>query len=179
MAAIEAVETVYLEANQTSVTFSSIGSFEHYQIHCQVRNTFAYPQGGGRLTFNSIAGTAYSRSSLRGFTSSKEADGGTGEANARIPTYLTGNGVGGTSGPEPIVLDYSPFIVDIFDAHNTSKNTSMIAPFGCAVTLTGTTFMGFGSATCDDTADITSITLSSDGNWKRGSVFTLYGLRSS
>ena len=54
MGAIEAIQSVYLEANASVVTFSSLGSYEHLQL----RGTLiqAHPFGASDFTVNLAAG---------------------------------------------------------------------------------------------------------------------------
>jgi len=179
MAVIEAIATTYLEADATSVTFSSIPTtYEHLQIRVSSRNTFAYKQGNPTLEFNGTAGTAYSTHSMSGLGSTADADSSvTGAANTRLPHMTTGNGISGTAGGVDSA-DFASAVIDILDYRNANKNTTVTAVSAAALTTAGP-FVSMGSGLFDDTTVITSIKLDSNGSWMRGSVFTLYGLNSS
>ena len=175
MAVIEAIATTYLEADAASVTFSSIPStYEHLQIRISSRNTFAYKQGSGRLTFNSIAGTAYSHHYMAGHSAGESANRSTGDGNIRAPVLMTGNGISGTTGGVDRT-DYGVAVIDILDYANSNKNTTLLQMGGNSLTTTGP-YVWFGSGLVDDTAVVIAITLDSDGSWMRGTEISLYGI---
>ena len=57
MAVIEAIETVYLEADVASVTFDSISGYEHLQL--RFSETAIYLNGAIRIEFNDDTGSNY------------------------------------------------------------------------------------------------------------------------
>ena len=178
MAVIEAIETVYLEADVASVTFSGIpGTYEHLQIQMSARNTFPYRAGTGALTLNGTTGSAYSTHGMAASDTGNSANPYTGEANTKMPRLTTGDGISGTTGGVDSA-DFGTAIIDILDYRNASKNTTVLSMGGNSLT-TSTPYVWFASGLFDDTTVITSITLDSNGSWMRGSEFTLYGLNSS
>jgi hypothetical protein len=172
MAVIEAIETVYLEADATSVTFSGIPTtYEHLQLRLSCRSDRADMHDVLLLQFNSDTGTGattYSSHWLDGTSSSATA--GT-SANSY---FFIGWPVPAS---QRVAAQYGPMDIDILDYRNTNKNT----------TVMGTAGRGdggrveFGSMVWDSTAAVTSIVLdiAYGTNFVRGSEFTLYGLKSS
>ncbi len=179
MAIIEAIATTYLEAEASSVTFSSIPStYEHLQIRMSARNTFNYPAGVPNLTFNGVTSSVYSTFAHNANASSPAGFRTVGQAYIRAPMSTTGNGVNNYI-DRLNTGDYGPAVIDIFDYRNADTNTTVMADSATALTHTSP-YISFASGLFDDKTVITSITLGGgDGNWMRGSRFSLYGLKSS
>ena len=167
MAIIEAIATTYLEADASSVTFSSLGSYEHLQLQMSVR-TDDTDHDMVRINFNSDTGSNYSRHYMRGYVTSTQGGAFTGVA------YLYG---GWIPGADMDAADYGTTTVDILDYRNTSKNTTVNWLVGAAID----TNVYFVSGMWDSTAAVTSIAMTphQGTNFVRGSEFTLYGLKSS
>jgi len=171
MAVIEAIETVYLEADVASVTFSSLGSYEHLQIRMSVRDAAATNRTYLFLRFNGdTTDSNYSRHWMEGIATSTAA-------YASASQTRIGAIIGSQGTPSSI---YSTVIVDIMDYTNANKNTTAQYSSGLAGESDA---IFFGSVLWDNTAAVTSISLSDasgmSANLARGSEFTLYGLKSS
>ena len=170
MAAIEAIATTYLEADAALVTFSSLGSYEHLQLHISARSDYASnPHDAIKVNFNNDTGTNYSSYSMYAGVTAKGAQSGTGEAFTHV---------WGISAQQLGAAVYAGIIVDILDYRNSSKNTTILYSAGSEPAAYT---MYFGSGLWAATAAVTEIdlTLLNGTNFKRGSEFTLYGLNSS
>ena len=173
MAVIEAIETVYLEADVASVTFSSLGSYEHLQIRISGRQNISGSAGGNLyIRFNGDTGSNYSNHTFQTYNgTSLNADGYTGYAYVYMGARLTG--------PETNVGVYATSIINILDYRNTNKNTTMNGMTGNAERAL-TNYLVCLSALWDDTAAVTSILLyPPSDSFERGTEMTLYGLNSS
>jgi len=169
MAAIEAIATTYLEANAASVTFSSLGSYEHLQLRHNARTENAAGFGRILLQFNGDTGSNYSEHYMRGYSTTVDAGGTAGATYINIPRL---------SGATNPATQYGSGIVDILDYRNTSKNTTTLTTAGIA--SSGYSEAIFYSGLWDSTAAVTSLLLTpGSGDFMRGSEFTLYGLNSS
>ena len=184
MAAIEAIATTYLEANATSVTFTSLGSYEHLQLRYTAHSTYVvtnsydsiimrFATGGGAIDSGtnyfinqiyaaqtSAAGNVVANTNdiyTNGMSDSNETD----TASAR-----------GTAG-------YGPAIVDILDYLNGNKNTTALGITSTARKDTATAYIIAGGGAWDNPGAIDKIELKlySGSDFVRGSSFTLYGLK--
>jgi len=172
MAAIEAIATTYLEADATSVTFSSLGSYEHLQIRASLKTSRAASVHDAlRVTFNSDTGNNYSYHWMMG-DSTNETAGHLAGGRLDLQQFTAE----GTTTP---ASEFCTTIVDILDYRNASKNTSVM--YACGFGGASFPRVTFGDGLWDDTAAVTSIILDQESspNFVRGSVFTLYGLNSS
>jgi len=166
MAVIEAIATTYLEADAASVTFSSLGSYEHLQLRMSVR-TDRFDHDMVRINFNSDTGANYSRHYMRGYASSTQAGADTAQ------NYSRG---GWIPGADMDAADYGTTIVDILDYKDDgNKNTTLNWLVGAATD--GNVYLVSGL--WDNTDDVTSIVLvpHNGSNFVRGSEFTLYGIQ--
>ena len=73
MAVIEAIATTYLEADAASVTFSTLGSYEHLQIRMSTRSTVDDLHDMVKINLNSDTGSNYSRHYMTSRSSSTTA----------------------------------------------------------------------------------------------------------
>ncbi len=170
MAVIEAIATTYLEADAASVTFSSLGSYEHLQLRFNSRSDAAGTNVVMQL--NADTGTNYSSH----FISATDSTVGGWEYTGLTGLYLLNHHY------EDPVAFYSSFIVDILDYRNGNKNTTIqFLNFDRAKITASTAALWFGSGLWDDTAAVTSVTVIPAGGdgFARGSEFTLYGLNSA
>jgi hypothetical protein len=176
MAVIEAIETVYLEADVASVTFSSLGSYEHLQLRCSMKSDRSSSSVDGlQIDFNDDGhpSTAYSYHWMRGSSTTASA-GGLASGRLRLQNMLADD-----AGETP-AANFGVAIIDILDYRNANKNTTVMALMG----TTGTTLwstVSFESGLWDNTDAVTKILLDqvNGPNFMRGSEFTLYGLKSS
>ena len=177
MAVIEAIATTYLEAAAASVTFSSLGSYEHLQIRVSGRDNYAGSGGNSiYIRFNGDTGSNYSTHTMAGATSTAMALKITGEAKIYV--------FNGTHGSSVVAGEYAALILDVLDYRNTNKNTTV--QYVTSTTYVTTSFshsLICGAILWDNTAAVTSITLSDasglNGGIRRNSELTLYGIKSS
>ncbi len=175
MAVIEAIETVYLEADTSSVTFSSIPStYEHLQLRYTLalaasNNTYQrlYLGNGSADT-----GANYATHVMYGHDSSVSAWGSASSSHGIYLGQAPGSGDRAWSGPT---------IVDILDYVNTNKNTTAMVLNWDGGTESNADYVQFASGLWDDTAAVDTILINNRyaNNFLRGSEFTLYGLKSS
>ncbi len=174
MAAIEAIATTYLEADAASVTFSSLGSYEHLQLRISFRTTRATALERCAMRFNGDTGANYSQHTMWG-TAGTAAAAATVEGSGSQACVFAG--YWGPTSTEPATL-YGQSVCDILDYRNGSKNTTTMASNGV---LGATPFAAVPSGLWDNVAAVTSIVIfpESGSDFTRGSEFTLYGLNSS
>jgi hypothetical protein len=167
MAIMEAIETVYLEADAASVTFSSIpATYEHLQLRCSLRDAVMGARSSTDLQFNSDTGSNYTLHRIHAYGSSKTAAGWASQTKLYAPN---------ATGKDASSADYSGVVVDILDYANTNKNTS--CQFRSYVA--GVPDVFFESGLWDDTSAVSTITLTGSSVITRGSQYTLYGIKSS
>lgn len=174
MAVVEAIATTYLEADTSSVTFSSLGSYEHLQLRMSVMTDRGWDnQDPVKMIFNSDTGTNYSFYVMRVLDSTSASTSQSGV----IAFWLWDNGVV-NAGDEP--SNYGGIEVDIFDYRNTNKNTT-ICGIGSPRRLVSGSEVAWGGGVWEDTSAVTSINLTPQyaTNFMRGSEFSLYGWNSA
>ena len=174
MAVIEAIQSVYLEEPAASVTFSSLGSYEHLQIRTSGRHNNS--GGGGSniyIRFNSDT-TGYETHSMQCYNGSNNnvdryADQGYVYAGGKLLGPLT-----------PAAANYGVSIVDIRDYRNTNKHTTLTQMGGRVDDYEGGSFFQWSASLWEDTSAPTSILMyPASGSFERGTSITLYGLNSS
>ena len=175
MAVIEAIATTYLEADAASVTFSSLGSYEHLQIRVSGRHNNA--GGGGSsiyIRFNGDTGSNYSTHSMQAYNSANTgADAYTGQAYVYAGGRITGP-------LTPSASNYGASVIDVLDYRNANKNTTMQQMSGVVDDYQGNSYLWLSSSLWDNTAAVTSILLyPPSGSFNRGTEMTLYGLNSA
>ena len=182
MAVIEAIETIYLEADVASVEFASLGSYEHLQLRMNGATNSTYVSGTYRdaalLYFNTSVATTNSDYSQHAILARATA----------VNAYATATqhywSAAGSMGTSKDAEYYGGAVVDILDYRNGSKNTSMmVVSGGLGSDSSGNTefTISFNSGCWDNVAAVTKILLIPDLGtaFKRGSEFSLYGLNSS
>ena len=173
MAVIEAIETIYLEANAVSVTTGTLpDTYEHLQVRLSLHSERA---GSDQLYFrpNSDSASVYSFGFIEGVSTTETANHaftGYAFANLREMPYVDSDRAA-----------YGTYIIDILDYRNTNKNTSITYIQGMnAVVGTDPNRVVFGEALWDSTAEITTLHFYTIGTgFSRGSSITVYGLNSS
>jgi hypothetical protein len=173
MAVIEAIETVYLEADATSVTFADIPStYEHLQLRMSIRDGSSGSYGEIGLQFNTVTTTTYSYHRMTGNGTAKSAAAYTGINNIAF-NYVVAESEPGAY--------FSSIVIDILDYANGSKNTTTSALMGSSDPGGDTNWVVAHSGLWASTAVVDEIKIIYrwGPNIKRGSVFNLYGLRSS
>ena len=171
MAAIEAIATTYLESDVSSVTFSSLGSYEHLQLRITtIGNAYNALKNGIFYLNGDMTDSNYHRHYIQG--------GGTTTTAAAATGSMWGLNSKADSTPT-----YGASVIDILDYRNTNKNTTVTSLFGSAATPNS--YVEFVSCSWDNPAAVTSIQLLSQSGpqsyngFTRGSSFTLYGWNSS
>ena len=175
MAVIEAIATTYLEADVASITFSSLGSYEHLQVRISQRSTRT-SDSTLFLQFNSDTGANYSNHEMHGGGLPGGATNVSASGNAGYNQIYLWNG----PGTDTVAAEYCTKIVDILDYRNGSKNTTISCMNTEPPDSSGNTAVWVTSGLWDSTAAVTSLYFYMySGNIARGSVFTLYGWNSS
>lgn len=171
MPAFEAIASSTLGTATSTVTFSSIpGTYEHLQLRCYARSTGNTQYTHIQTRYNSSSSSIYDDHYLYGNGSGAVVDAGTGQTFHylfRIPGSTAASNCFGV------------YVVDILDYASTNKNkvTRLISGWNQNTTVGE---VWFTSHNWRSTSAITSIELvSGDTNFAVGSVFSLYGLRSS
>ena len=178
MAVIEAVGTVYLESDVTSIEFDTttgtIGTWEHLQLRCSMKSDRSGSAVDGfQITFNGDTTSVYSHQYMWGTGASPSVGRFTG-TRLNIQNQLADDAAVTSA------ANFGVAIIDIMDYRNANKNTSLTALMGTAGTALWST-VSLEAGLWDATAAVTSILLDqvNGPNFMRGSVFTLYGLNSA
>ena len=172
MAVIEAIATTYLEAAAASVTFSSLGSYEHHQIRVSGRHNGSGGAGSSiYIRFNGDTGSNYSTHTMQAYNGSNVAfDAYTGQAFVYAGGRITGP-------LTPSSANYGTSVIDILDYRNANKNTTMQQVGATLDDYEGGSYLWFSSSLWDNTAAVTSILLyPPSDSFERGTEMTLYGL---
>tara|TARA_R110002110_G_scaffold260846_1_gene476647 strand:- start:825 stop:1370 length:546 start_codon:yes stop_codon:yes gene_type:complete len=181
MAIIEAIETVYLEANVLSVTFSAISGYEHLELAVSIRggrtNSTTYTQ----MVLNADTGSNYSERRIH--TSGTNMYGQSYASNAVMFKYQN-------TTPALNYEDAGQYAygrITIYDYLNANKNTTVSSDWSAQLNSPPT----YGNCdrtvqVWDNTAAVTSITMQMDLETAtdpyptvRGSTITLYGIKSA
>jgi len=191
MAIMEAIQTTYCEDDVAYVDFTGIGTdYEDLQIRASAR---AYATGvdnhwwgvklqTGDSDWGTSANYAYHMMYVSGTTTTGNAVATGSDAFFQFNGSLGNDDTGTTAYTDSAV--YASIVLDIFDYANVEKNTTVTALAGSAFPYS-TTGLGFNSGVLvDNKAAITGVRIGaynglSSGSTLRGSVFTLYGLKSS
>ena len=179
MAVIEAIATTYLEANAASVTFSSLGSYEHLQLRISAKSDYTGASSDEiELNFNGDTTANYAYHRIIGSETATSASSAASASFVKVPSIQSS---AAKSGAE----NYGGLIVDILDYKDDGNKNTTVAGTSCINRVTSALLGGsqsaFFSGLWDNTDDVTSIVLAPSGgsNFIRGSEFTLYGLNSS
>ena len=175
MAVIEAIETLYLEANASSVSFDSIAGYEHLELHYSAAITYTSGDWASiTLRFNDDSGSNYTYRQNYCF-GTNSASFGSGGAETRTGWVSTNH----SNSTAPASFGGGVFTIP--DYLNGNKNTSLYEAGGVNNKAGASRGMqGYSDAVWDDTAALTKITLTpQNDDWLRGTTFTLYGIKSS
>jgi hypothetical protein len=165
----ELIESYILGSSQSSVTFSSLGTYSSTYKHLQLRMTARQDSNSNvlQLRMNGDTGTNYRNHRLTG-TGSTVVSGDSG-AGTSIYTYT-----GAASGDTANV--FSANVMDLLDAFSTTKNKTIrqLATNGVGIYDE----ISLDSGAWFNTASITSLQiLPATSNWIAGSRFSLYGIK--
>jgi len=167
----ESIATVTVgSGGASSIEFASIGTgWQHLQIRLTSRANFSFAGGLSLyIRLNSDTGSNYRWHRLHGDGASAVAA-AAGAADDRIEFWKS---VTDTSTSSSI---FSGQIVDILDYASTSKATTVRAFNGYDANGIGTVSIQSGLWT--STNAVSTITLTSDGNWLQHTTAALYGVR--
>ena len=171
MPAFEAIASSTLTGTSSTVTFTSIpDTYEHLQLRMFARTSFATTSRYIQLQINNDTATNYTQQHLYGNGTSALANRSTGIAYIQMghcPGTSTASGIYGLS------------ITDILDYTSTNKYKTVRALFGTDRSSSGTVFLGSGLWTSTAAINRLDIFPASSDTFEAGSVFALYGLRSS
>jgi len=173
MATVEAIDTVYLEADAASVTFSSVPSTYHnLEIRCSMRSRYNTTNSYDTLyiQLNNIS-TGYYTYHQHYASQSSVAGGGAAGANG---SYLPFASTESTEGEM-----YGCAVVDMVDYTSTSKFKTVQSLTQTAELGVPASYVVSNSGLFYSTAAVTTIKLVpySGNNLVRGTVISLYGWR--
>ena len=156
-----------LSSSAASITFSSIpATYTDLVIKGSLRNTGGTTIVSTRITFNSIAGTAYSYTYVMGSGSAASSGNNSNGSNTLLSYH---NGSTSTASTFSSLEVYIP-----------SYTASQNKPFSSFLSQENNLTAAFTTATAgllSNTATINSITLTPDANnWASDSSFYLYGI---
>jgi hypothetical protein len=168
----ELIESVILGAAQSTITFSSLGTYSSTYKHLQIRGLARFSDSGSNerginLRLNADSGSNYAIHGLFGDGSSAGAYGVTGANQIPIGAFPTGQTTANV---------FAPLLVDFLDTYSTTKNKTVRSLSG----FTGLNQISLRSGVWLNTASITSITLthtSTSTDFVIGSRFSLYGIK--
>jgi len=176
MAIIEAIETVYLEADAANITFSSLAGYEHLELIMSLRGTRTTSQIYTEATLNADDGSNYSTRRIHASGGNLYGQSTSSDSDFFNNYNSTSSGVSGRGDL------YSYGRLTIYDYLHTNKNTTISEDW---TTLLGDVSYGQTDRNIgvwDNTAAVTSIKLrpgSGSYNFLRGSTITLNGIKSS
>ena len=170
MAAIEAIQTWYLADDAATVLFDDIPStYKHLQMRISSRDSnngtveSLYMQFGDSGHSPVDTGTNYSRHYMIGAGGSASASSGTGSNDIWLGKHAA---------RYPASAYFGALIVDIFDYANANKKTTvMVLDNGLPDKVE------MRSGLWHDTSVVNAIKMLANGNFKRGSEFSLYGIQ--
>ena len=171
LSSYESIATTTLGSNQTTVTFSSLGTdYKHIQFRILGRSAnVGATRGNIRVQLNGDTGANYAWHILAGLGNTTFASGGASATQMRL-TYFPNNG--NSSGI------FGTGILDILDYKSTTKNKTL-RMFGGDDT-NGAGYIATASGLWVNTSAITSVSMvHGDGDWLAGSTFALYGIKES
>ena len=169
MAVVEAIQTVYLEADTSSVTISSIpATYQHLQLRITFRGTYQTTGTGQYIQFNGDTGSNYVTNVMYGGDTS--VSGWRNNSNSHFELMT-----GGASMPS---AQYPSTVMDIYDYANTNKYTTM--DWETNKVPKSSRYMFCNGGLWVNQAALTSINWTTySGNVGRGSSMSLYGWNSS
>jgi len=169
-ATYELIESAILTSNESSVTFSNLGTYsstyKHLQIRLAARASRSEQNDGVLVRFNADTGNNYANHYLEGTGSSVFSGASTSRSNINAMAITAANATSNA---------YGGGVMDILDPYSTTKNTTIRALSGVASNYN---LITLNSGFWNNTASITSITLLPfTANFVSGSRFSIYGVR--
>ena len=176
--AYEQLESVILTGTQATIEFSNVNTnygstYQHLQLRGLVRtNRSGQTNDTVLMTFNGDGGSNYFWHRLRGDGSSVTSFAATSQASINLNDAVSAGNTAANI--------FTPFIMDILDPFETSKNTTIRTLGGqVASTYFGSGDVSLHSGAWNNTNAITTITFDGIGDFIAGSRISLYGMRSS
>jgi hypothetical protein len=171
----ELIQTYILTGNQSSVVFSSLGSFSSTYKHLQIRAVgrssggIIGPQEGDAvlIRLNGDSGSNYAQHVVSGNGSSVNSGGASSQTAMAAQRFTDSTGTANAFGA---------FIADFIEPFSTTKNKTMRTMGGQTNQIT---LIAMNSGLWMNTSSLTSITLTPNvgANFNAGSRFSLYGIR--
>ena len=165
----ELIESVFLSANASTVTFSNLNQYatdyKHLQIRATARTSRAEINDAIFIIINGNSGSNYARHQLFGNGSTVSSINGTSE------TSTGNNAITGNTATANI---FGSVVLDFTDAYSSTKNTTIRSTSGVVANFNQ---IMLASGLYNNTASILSITLFPIANFVSGSRFSLYGIR--
>jgi hypothetical protein len=170
----ELISTTILGGDAASVTFSNLGdysaTYKHLQVRYTGRSNQAQTYAGLRLTFNGDTAANYGSHILFG--------NGAGVSSA---SYSSTNNIlldqHEITGASVTANIFGSGIYDILDSYSTTKNKTVRFFGGRGSIPQADSKIDLGSGLWRNTASITSITFTPNGDLITGSRFSLYGIK--
>ena len=165
--AFDLLESKILTSSASSVTFTGLGSYsdyKHLQVRMVTRSDRASTVANIDFRLNGDSGSNYAWHTVQGNGSA---------VNVGAVSSTTLMRLAETTGSTEVSNNFAACVVDILDYANTSKNTTARSLSG----RTGNSQIGLRSGLYNNTAAITSVTITPQGNFITGSRFSLYGIR--
>jgi hypothetical protein len=162
----ELISTEILGSAQSSITFSSLGTYSSIYKHLQIRAVARKSDTSNeqRITFNGDTGSNYALHYLYGNGTSVQSGGGS--SNSFIANYPF-------AGSNFTADAFGAYVMDILDPYSTTKNTTIRQ-----LSALSNVEIQLSSGFWNNTASITSISLTTgSGNLVAGSRFSIYGIR--
>jgi hypothetical protein len=184
MATIEAIKTIWIEEQNVvqEVEFGSIpATYEHLQISLTAKSDRGYIVDPIDVTINSdTTASNYMMIQLAASNTSKSGY-NSGGGTEYLGGYMAGDGITGGSGATTqmnTTIRYGVYEMTIYNYKNTNKHTSILCNNGANVNYGHIYQTGM---TWDNSAAVTTIKLEPRNGtyFMRGSMFTLYGIKSS
>ena len=162
----ELIQTVYLTASQSSITFDVSGISSDYQ-HLQIRATARTGAAANlKIQYNGDTAGNYSFHYLEGTGSSVISGAGTSQSSGDLGVAVAESNV------------FSGFVVDILDPFETTKFKTGRSFYGAGTA--GSKWLGIMSHNWRSTSAVTSINIAAGAqSFQTGSRFSIYGLKGS
>jgi hypothetical protein len=169
----ELIESYILGSSQSSITFSSLGTYSSTYKHLQIRavgrvTDSEFGSGDGiNVRFNGDSGANYSNHQLFGTGSSVLSNAASSQNQTILQRFTDAASTANA---------YGAVVCDILDSFSTTKNKTIRLLGGNA---NNSSFIFLNSGAWYNTASITSIYLAPNvgTNFATGSRFSLYGIK--
>jgi hypothetical protein len=161
----ELISSTILGGTAASVTFSNLGdyssTYKHLQLRVLDRQTGAVTEQLGSITFNAAAGT---RSHLL-------FGNGTSVSSINQASSMAAYGIADLDTANV----FTARVIDILDSFSTTKNKTLRMLHGNVASANKRIILASGF--WNNTAAITSVTMTSASTYMTGSRFSLYGIK--